>query len=462
MKRIVLLKSLTSLVICIFTTHFHNLAHAGQDDAKSQSLYDMNLEDLMQLKTTTASRSEETVIDAPAKVKIITKQQIRERGYINLFDLLRDQPGIDTQAYSHETTYNHVAIRGVVGNNRFLIQQDGVRISSPVGNPIAVADNFPLYNAERVEIVYGPASALYGADAFTGVINIVTEGDNVEERELGVFVGENDYQYIYGKIRMQLFDNIRFSFAGHIHDADNPDLSDHYPDIFALDDLVRFDESIAVPAAQRQGYNADTNSHSVSTRIQFGKDFILGFNQSLFESPTTTGLESNTVDYGANASWSSLVRTVYGTYQHDFNNDISANLKASYDYYEVDEDSRFNNLFSNFQNGFKYAEADKFQVEAQVSFKWGESSKLILGGNAEKLSAIPKTADLSNRFDQDRSPQSQNLFYGGTDNSLPIKFFESDYTNFGVFAHYRTSIIEDLDGFFGIRYDTNSRYGEYV
>ncbi len=85
----------------------------------------MSLKDLMQLKITTASRSEETVIDAPAKVKIITKQQIRERGYINLFDLLRDQPGVDTQAYSHETTYNQVAVRGVVGNNRFLIQQDG-------------------------------------------------------------------------------------------------------------------------------------------------------------------------------------------------------------------------------------------------------------------------------------------------------------------------------------------------
>lgn len=449
-------------MLAFLAYQFHPAARAYQDIHETHSLLSMSLEELVHVKITTASRSEEAVIDAPAKVKIITKQQIHERGYINLFDLLRDQVGIDSQAYSHETTYNHVAIRGVVGNNRFLIQQDGVRIDSPAGDPIAVADNFPLFNAERVEIVYGPASALYGADAFTGVINIVTESENMDQSELGAYIGENDYRYFYGKTQLQLFDNVRLSLSGHFHEADNSDLSHHYPDVFALGDLVSFDGSVAIPAAQRGGYNAGTDSHSISTRLQLGEDFTIGFHQSLFESPTTTGLEPNAVDYGANASWSSRVGTICGIYEVDINDETSARLQASHHYYEVDQASKFNNLFSNFQNGFKYAESDKTQLEGQLSFVWDENNKIIIGGNVEKISALPKTADLPTPYDPDQPSAEQNLFYGGTNNSLPIRFFSTDYTNFGAFVHYRNSWFERLDGFFGIRYDNNSRYGETI
>ncbi len=246
---------------------------ASPSNAENKSYRSLSLEDLLQVRISSVSRIEEAVIDAPAKVKIITKKQIHERGYINLYDILRDLPGVDTQSYSQVTTYNHVAIRGIVGNNRFLIQKDGVRIGSLAGDPIAISDNFPLFSAERVEIIYGPGSALYGADAFTGVINIISEVETLDTPEVGTFFGENNYRYVYAKYKYTFGINTYLNLSGHRHHSDNPDLSEHYPEIYVLEDLERFDTTIAVPADERIGYKADTDSDTLSLRLQLGENF---------------------------------------------------------------------------------------------------------------------------------------------------------------------------------------------
>jgi outer membrane receptor protein involved in Fe transport len=437
-------------------------AQAQQNSVQELAeIFSLSLEELQQVRISVASRSEEIALKAPAKVKIITRQQIATRGYVNLFDLLRDQAGIDTQVFSHETTYNQIALRGVVGNNRFLILQDGLRIDSPAGDPIAIASNFPLFNVERVEIAYGPASALYGADAFTGVINIVTTSDAEQSPQAGISFADYGYRYIYAKAKIALAKGVDLSLAFHSHTANNPDLSEYYPSIFAQQDLIRSNGTVAVPAAQRASYYGKTESDSLSIKLDVNKKFSVGVHQSRFASPTTIGLEPSTVDYAAKAEWDTTLGSVYARYHHTFDNKSSMRVQGNYQYYEVDESSKFNNIFSNFEDGYKYADVDKIQIEAQFDYRW-EQSKLIVGINSEHYTTLSKTADLATPYDPNRTTAEQSLFYGGTNQSIPVKVYDSEYTNYGFFTHFQTTFSQTFDGIMGVRFDENSRYGGSV
>ena len=107
-------------------------------------------------------------------LEVITQEQIRTRGYKSVLDVLKDLPGIHISQNTLERSYNNVTSRGISGNNRFLILLDGVRIDSPSTDNLPMAENYPLYHASQVEVLFGPASAIYGADAFAGVINLIT------------------------------------------------------------------------------------------------------------------------------------------------------------------------------------------------------------------------------------------------------------------------------------------------
>ncbi|MBX7057636.1 MAG: TonB-dependent receptor [Leptospirales bacterium] len=137
----------------------------------------------------TATRSQSRLRDTPSTVYVITERQIRERGYRTLIDALEDLPGFDT-IHVYGIFPELVHPRGLVGNNqRTLVYVDGVldtNISERA--PRNGTLHFPLFNVERIEVVMGPSSALYGANAFGGVIQIFTKGGDVSpgaEAEVG-------------------------------------------------------------------------------------------------------------------------------------------------------------------------------------------------------------------------------------------------------------------------------------
>lgn len=434
-------------------------ATAPSSSGEPENLFDLDLEELASLTITTASRNPETLIDAPAKVTVITRQQIVERGYINLVDLMRDLPGVDVHGYSHETTYNRIVMRGVEGSNKFIIQQDGIPVGSPAGDPIPVADNFPLFNALRVEVVYGPVSALYGADAFTGIINIVTAGGRENEATAGTFIGEDGYRYFYGSGDYRLSDKVRLNFAGHLHESDNPNLTEYYGDAFTLEDLIDFGDNVAVPAEEREGYYGDTDSHTLTLGLQLGENFKMGYHQSMFESPTTSGMLPNSVDYNSHGSWTTMVRTLYGTYDYELTPNLSVHLRPLYADYEVDPSSKFNNIFSNYQDGYKYAESDKTQLDIQFNYSPDTTNTFVLGLVAAHVNSIAKTPDLMIPYAPDQTASEQPLYYTGTDETIPVKIFESCYDNYGTYLQYRRSWLPQFDTIVGARYDDSSRYG---
>ena len=125
---------------------------------------------------TSVSKRSESLLEAPATVVLLTEEQIKRRGYSDLEALLYDLSCFDISR-ANGATYANIYQRGYRSNStdRTLFLIDGVEDNDLWSNITYLSRQYPLSNIKRVEIIYGPASTMYGANAFLGVINIITK-----------------------------------------------------------------------------------------------------------------------------------------------------------------------------------------------------------------------------------------------------------------------------------------------
>lgn len=128
----------------------------------------------------TAAGFEQKIVDAPASISVITAEELQRRPYMTLLDAVRDLEGVDIGETRDKTGQGSISIRGM-GSDYTLILINGRRQNN---HGDIYPNNFggnqfnhipPLDSIERIEVVRGPASTLYGADAMGGVINIITK-----------------------------------------------------------------------------------------------------------------------------------------------------------------------------------------------------------------------------------------------------------------------------------------------
>lgn len=147
----------------------------------------------------TASKYEQKVTEAPSRVSIVTAEEIRHYGYRNFGDLLRSLGGF---YISYDRNYSYIGVRGfgVPGdyNTRVLMLIDGHRINDNIYDSAYVdtALGLDLDLIQRVEVVRGPSSSLYGSNAFFAVINVITKkGRELDGLELsGAVASHESYQ----------------------------------------------------------------------------------------------------------------------------------------------------------------------------------------------------------------------------------------------------------------------------
>ncbi|HEX2115702.1 MAG TPA: TonB-dependent hemoglobin/transferrin/lactoferrin family receptor [Alphaproteobacteria bacterium] len=127
--------------------------------------------------TSTATRNERAVRDVPGTVTVIDSEEIERRNVNNTRDLIRYEPGVSVSNSPTRAGRGNYVIRGI-GENRVLLTVDGVRVPDFPANSqpgTFTRDYIDLESVKRVEIVRGPASALYGSDAIGGVVAYVTK-----------------------------------------------------------------------------------------------------------------------------------------------------------------------------------------------------------------------------------------------------------------------------------------------
>ena len=148
---------------------------AAQATHAAEDFLDLNLREVLDLEITTASRKPQSVSQAAAAVHVITAEDIRRSPARTLPDLLRTVPGL--QVASITSSSWAISARGLNGRfaNKLQVLVDGRSVYSPLFAGVYWdAQETALENIERIEVVRGPGGTLWGANAFHGVINIIT------------------------------------------------------------------------------------------------------------------------------------------------------------------------------------------------------------------------------------------------------------------------------------------------
>ncbi len=175
------------------------LAH-NSPDLSEQSLEELTRTGLSttpkNVTVTTAAKYSQNSRQAPSALRVVSAEDIRTYGYRTLAEALRSLPGIYV---SSDRNYTYIGVRGFGQpgdyNTRVLLLIDGERINENTYDGSYYANEFPvdIDLIERVEFMPGPASAIYGNNAFFGVVNVITKrGQDINGAELSAEYGSFD------------------------------------------------------------------------------------------------------------------------------------------------------------------------------------------------------------------------------------------------------------------------------
>lgn len=169
------LRSIVALGAIAFAGYARDAAGANTERL---DLVALPIEQLLTLEVYSASKFAQKLSETPTAVSIVTAADIREFGWRTLTDILRSMRGLYV---SNDRNYSYLGARGFLRpgdyNTRFLLLVDGNRTNDSVYDQAAIGSEFLLDVdlIERVEYVPGPGSSIYGANAFFGVINVITK-----------------------------------------------------------------------------------------------------------------------------------------------------------------------------------------------------------------------------------------------------------------------------------------------
>ncbi|MCX7087540.1 MAG: TonB-dependent receptor [Methylococcales bacterium] len=175
-------------------------------DLSVDELIDMPIEELLQVEVISAARLGQKASQSPSSLSVLTAKDIRTFGWRTLADSLNGMRGLFT---SNDRSYSYLGVRGFMHpndyNSRVLFMIDGQRMNENIYDGGYIAQEFMLDMAlvERIEYIPGSGASIYGANAFSGLINVVTKkGSAVNGAQLAGEVGSFDTYKVrasYGK-----------------------------------------------------------------------------------------------------------------------------------------------------------------------------------------------------------------------------------------------------------------------
>ena len=176
------------MLIAILGLGWGTAVRASSWVASAGELAEMSLEDLMHVEVQGASRFLQPLADSPASVVVIDRKELSDQGYRNVAEALSSLPGIYV---SNDRSYSYLGVRGFSRpgdyNSRVLLLTDGARRNDALYEQAHIGNESPVEIdwVKRLEFVYGPAYAIYGANALYGIANaVMLEGGDVDGARL--------------------------------------------------------------------------------------------------------------------------------------------------------------------------------------------------------------------------------------------------------------------------------------
>lgn len=190
----------------------------GADD-----IFALGLEDLMNTKVVTASKSQERAFDVPAAITVITNEDIRRSGQTSVMEVLRMVPGMQVSRINSSAWA--ISARGFADEyaNKMLVMIDGRSIYTPTFSGVYWdLVNLPLEDIDRIEVIRGPGATVWGANAVNGVINIVTKDSQYTQ---GAYVsgglGDHERAFAEGRVGGEIGEYGHYRFYSRYLDRDS-------------------------------------------------------------------------------------------------------------------------------------------------------------------------------------------------------------------------------------------------
>lgn len=459
------------------------------------------------MQVVAASRSSKNLTDLPFTVYVITREEILENHYTTLVDVLRSVPGMRVSPAGSADHGETFLMRGLFGNyfTKILVNNLPVQPSTLNGMPIGA--QLPIRQAERIEIIYGPSSAVYGADAAAGVINIVTK---VPEKptfaQADVSFGQFGYSYlnfsaggkagknkdiihynVYGSNTRRRDLNIKYE-----NDLINPlNYLQQNGYTFEFSDRIKYQpKEINEALLERYHVPVDLFIRSVYppyykgtlTQPEIGefphesrllgaqllyRGFSISFDHMYRKDHSSLGRSPylNTYYNPLNFIGETIQRATL-SYEKSFDR-FSTVTNLSYLQFRMDHNSSFGITYDinydtkaipNTGNAYRFAASDDILAEQLITFQLSKNIEIVAGGSFQHSTNLPVTNDLTVPFNfKDyhafgSEKPSSHPYYGDFGYNL-ISFnnvagFLQGSINFGKFSFIT-----------GIRGDQNSNYG---
>ncbi len=475
---------------------------AAQTDSIDLQLAQLKAEDLIlrsndigRQQVVSASRSLKALDELPFTIYVVTEEDIYKNGYVTLVDVLKSIPGIRVSQPGSALEGETFVMRGLFGNAYTKILVNDLPIKPSVVSGMPIGAQLPIRQAERIEIIFGPAAAVYGADASAGVINII-----LKETEKPIFTrtglsagvnGYSDLNVMFGGKIGKGKKILNFSFYGTntvSNDLNTKyDLNNLYNPLLYVDGDSSFFKNPNyrgrpnlpdfgdLPHLSRNfGFNLRYRALQLSFSRMYRRDHsAIGLNPAAvsYSSPLNyigenitrfnLGIRKNFKRFGFTTNLTVLnyaldVRSSY-TY---VNNTLwrfldlfvvqEANLPSQRDSLQS---QIYNDIFS--RSRFSYASSTDVYLEQLFNFRPLSGLEIVAGGNLQLSYNLPIINYLTRARDASFF-SSSNAIIGDSD-EIPIPSFDAAFFNFGAFVQSYLSL-KKLTVMAGLRYDYNSNY----
>ena len=195
-----------NIKIAITISWLVSISYFSSGVESAEDFMDLSLKELGEIPVASiATGTPKPVFQSAGVTTVITAEQIKSMGATQLHEVLETVPGVHATLVPNTSDYSY-SIRGIrnAQNSQVLMLLNGTRITTPFNGTLPTGTEYPVEDIQQVEAIRGPGSALYGADAFAGVINIITKkAKDINGKVLGVRAGDHGTQSGWGQYGAQ-------------------------------------------------------------------------------------------------------------------------------------------------------------------------------------------------------------------------------------------------------------------
>jgi outer membrane receptor for ferrienterochelin and colicin len=490
------------ILSCIFIQHVFSqtdTSYSGIDKNVLQAEDLIFSIDSSRLKIISAGRISKNLDELPLTVYVVSHEEILRNQYTSLIDVLNSLPGITTSQPGTGELGESFQIWGLTGNLYTKILINGLPVKPSVVTGMPIGSQLPIRQADRIEVIYGTSSSVYGADAVSGVINIITK-----EADKGTFVrgdislGEDGYNYMNFFLGGKGGKNnniLQYNFYGG--KAEYNDMDIKYADEEVYNPLnyyqqqgMTFDlggtsyEPLEITESVLRENNIDpdefksqyygkyyegsvtrpvmeamaSEAHMMGLQMKF-RGIGLSYDNMYRRTHSSLGLSPVFYKYNNPQNyWGEAIQRFTLSYTRDFNR-FSSSTQLNNLVYQMDHNSSQGLTFlNNTDKVYRYSASTDLSLEQVFSASLIKNLELVVGLSWQQSTNLPVTNYLWAPFDKrDYKALSERVIIRdtilGSFGMNPVNF--SNISEFFQFYY----ILKKFRFLGGIRYDINTLYG---